>query len=195
MQIFKQVTVAAAIALAAGTATAANADRITYKLDPHHTSVVASWNHFGFSNPIATFSGVTGTLVFDDENPDKSSVNVTIPVTSVNTHVDSLNKEFQGKDFFDTAEYPTATFKSISVDKRGENHYVVTGDLTLKGKTQPLVLQADLNKQGINPMAKLPAIGFDARATLKRSDFGIDAYVPNVSDQVTLRISTEGVEQ
>src|SRR5262249_38643616 len=88
-------------------------------------------------------------------------------------------------------KYPTITFKSTKVQAVGGNKYKVTGDLTVHGVTKPVVLDATLNKSGEHPMLKVPTVGFDAVATLKRSDFGVGAYVPNVSDEIKVRITTE----
>jgi len=163
-----------------------------YQLDPTHTSVTATWNHFGFSNPTASFSDVSGSLSFDDKNPEKSSVSVSIPVKTVDTRVPALTEEFLNEaDYFDVAKYPTATFRSTKVTAKGANQYDVTGELTIKGVTKPVVLHAVLNKQGEHPMTKKPAIGFNASTVIKRTDFNMGKYAPYVSDEVTLTITTE----
>ncbi|MFW8172023.1 YceI family protein, partial [Klebsiella pneumoniae] len=77
-----------------------------YSLDPQHTSVVIAWNHFGFSNPTAYISDVSGKLSFDKDNPEKSSVHVTLPVKTIDTHVKALTDEFLGKEYFDVNTYP-----------------------------------------------------------------------------------------
>ncbi|QSX35424.1 polyisoprenoid-binding protein [Shewanella avicenniae] len=166
----------------------------TYNIDPTHTSVVASWNHFGFSNPTADFSDVTGKLVFDEKAPEKSSVTVTIPTKTVNTHVQALTDEFMEKDFFDVKAHPEATFVSEKVTKTGEKTYDVVGKMTIKGITKEATLKVTLNGQGEHPMKKVPAIGFDAVTTIKRSEFDMAKYVPYVSDEVTIRITTEATE-
>ena len=161
-------------------------------IDPTHTSVIATWNHFGFSNPTASFSDVSGTISYDDDAPAKSSVNVTIPVKTVDTKVEALTEEFLNEaDYFDVAQYPTATFKSTKVTPKGDNKYDVAGDLTIKGVTKSVVFNAVLNKQGEHPMSKKPAIGFDASTVIKRTEFNMGKYAPYVSDEVTLTITTE----
>ncbi len=162
-----------------------------YAMDPGHTSVVVSWTHFGFSHPTADLSNVTGNIAFDAENLAQSKVDVSIPVTSIDTHVAALTSEFKGADYFDVAKYPAATFHSTKVTATGDNKYDVEGNLTLKGITKPVVLHAVLNKQGEHTMMKKQAIGFDATTTIKRSDFKVDKYVPAVSDDVQITISTE----
>lgn len=174
-----------------GAAVTAQAAPVTYTMDPGHTFVLFSWNHFGFSNPTANLSLGQGTLVFDDKDPSKSSVDVTLPLADLDTHVSKLDEHLKKPDFLDADKYPTITFKSTKVQAVGGNKYKVTGDLTVHGVTKPVVLDATLNKSGEHPMMKVPTVGFDAVATLKRSDFGVGAYVPNVSDEIKVRITTE----
>ena len=164
---------------------------MTYKLDPNHTNVLASWSHFGYSNPFANFGDVDGTLVYDAEDLSKSSVEVTLPLSGLNGFSDRFNDHLRSDDFFDAEKFPVVTFKSTKVEAAGNGRLKITGDLTIKGITKPVVLDAILNKAAPHPMTKAQAIGFDATATIKRSDFGVGAYAPNVGDTVTLRITTE----
>jgi polyisoprenoid-binding protein YceI len=175
-----------------GVAISAQAAPVTYKLDPGHTMVLFSWNHFGYSNPTADFGLGEGTVVFDEQNPAKSSVDVTLPLASLDTHVPALDKHLKEADFFDADKYPTVTFKSTKVQPLGGHKFNVTGDLTVHGVTKTVVLAATLNKVGPHPMTKAQSIGFDATASIKRSDFGVGAYVPKVSDEISIRITTEG---
>lgn len=180
-----------AVVFTALVAPAAIAEPVTYKIDPDHTSVIASWSHFGFSNPTATFDDASGMITFDDENVSASSINVTIPVETVDSYVKKLTNEFMNEEYFNVDEYPEATFKSTKVEETGTDQFKVHGDLTIKGTTKPATFDVTLNKQGQHPMTEKQAIGFDATTTIMRSEFGIDKYVPNVSDEVTLRITTE----
>ncbi|SHM41620.1 YceI family protein [Rhodanobacter sp. OK091] len=181
-----------ALASLLGVAVSAQAAPVTYKLDPGHTMVLFSWNHFGYSNPTADFGLGDGTVVFDEQNPAKSSVDVTLPLASLDTHVPALDKHLKEADFFDADKYPTVTFKSTKVQPLGGHKFNVTGDLTVHGVTKTVVLAATLNKVGPHPMSKAQAIGFDATASIKRSDFGVGAYVPKVGDEISIRITTEG---
>jgi polyisoprenoid-binding protein YceI len=175
-----------------GAAVSVQAAPVTYKLDPDHTMVLFSWNHFGYSNPTADFGLGEGTLVFDEQHPANSSVEVTLPLARLDTHVPALDEHLKKADFLGADQYPTATFKSTAVQPLGGNKFKVTGNLTVRGVTKPVVLDATLNKIGPHPMSKAPSIGFDATASIKRSDFGVGAYVPNVSDELSIRITTEG---
>ncbi|WJG08541.1 YceI family protein [Aliiglaciecola sp. LCG003] len=167
------------------------AAEMTYQIDPTHTSIVASWSHFGFSNPTASLSGASGKIVFDQQAPEKSSITVTLPVTSIDTYVEKLTSEFLDKDYFDTSRFPDAKFVSTKVSKTGESTFDVVGELTIKGVTKAVVFHATLNKTGLHPMTQKAAIGFDAHAEIQRSDFGLAQYVPNVGDAVKITITTE----
>jgi polyisoprenoid-binding protein YceI len=186
--MFKRI--ALAVALAAAT-TIAFAAPVTYKIDPTHTDVIASWSHLGFSNPVAHFGQVDGTITYDVQDVGASSVAVTIPLSGMNSHVEAFDKHLRSADLFDADKYPTITFKSTKVESAGEGRLRVAGDLTVKGVTKPAVLDVTLNKVGEHPMKKVPTIGFDATTTLKRSDFGIAYAVPAVSDEIRIRITTE----
>jgi polyisoprenoid-binding protein YceI len=174
-----------------GAAVSVQAAPVTYKLDPDHTMVLFSWSHFGYSHPTADFALAEGTLVFDEQHPAQSSVEVTLPLSGLDTHVPALDEHLKKPDFLDAGKYPTVTFKSSKVQALGGHKFKVTGDLTVHGVTKPVVLAATLNKIGPHPMSKAQSIGFDATASIKRSDFGVGAYVPSVSDEITIRITTE----
>lgn len=182
----------AGASFAAGISVAAAAP-VTYKMDPNHTAVIASWSHFGFSNPIAHFGQVDGAIVYDADNVGQSSVNVTLPLAGLDAQVDAFNEHLRSAEIFDAAKYPTITFKSTRVEAAGDNKLRVFGDLTVHGVTKPVVLDTTINKIGEQPMAKRAAAGFDATTTIKRSDFGVGLYAPNVSDEVIIRITTEAV--
>lgn len=164
----------------------------TYQLDPTHTDVLAQWTHFGFSQPSAHFGISEGALVYDAADVTKSSVQVSMPITAIDSFVDKLDEHLKGADFFDAGKFPNASFKSISVAAAGTNKLTVVGELTIKDITKPVTLDVTLNGAGEHPMLKKQAIGFSATATIKRSDFGVGAFAPNVSDEVQLRITTEG---
>ena len=185
---FKALTIGLAVATAT---TFAMAKPVAYQIDPTHTATVFSWNHFGFSTPSANFSDIQGVINVDNAKPANSYVNVTIPLSSLNTNVKALDEHLQGADFFDAAKYPKITFKSTKVQAVGANKYKITGDLTIKNVTKPVVLDAVLNKQGEHPMTKAQSIGFNATTSFDRSAFGVGAYVPNVGDKITVNITTE----
>lgn len=184
----KAITLGLAVA---SIATFSIAKPVAYKIDPTHTATVFSWNHLGFSTPSANFTDIQGTINVDNEKPVNSSVNVTIPVSSINSNVPALDKEFQQEGWFDAAKYPNITFKSTKLETKDKKHFKITGDLTVKGITKPVVLDAVLNKRGIHPMSKLDTVGFNATTSFNRSAFGIGNLVPNVGDKITVNITTE----
>ena len=168
--MIRRLIVAAAALLAAAPVYA-----VTYTFEPQHTQGVIRWNHLGFANPTAQFNTVEGTLEFDPADPTHSSVAVTIPLTSMSTGVPDLNDDFRSSDFFDFAKFPTATFKSSKIEKGAmPDALKVAGDLSVHGITKPVVLDVTINKVGTNPRNQVPTVGFEAMATLKRSDFGLD---------------------
>ena len=190
--MFRRTALAAALAFAISPAAFA---ATTYTLDPGHTQVVFSWSHFGYSNPTAQFGDIQGTLVYDEADPTRSSVEVKIDLGSVNSNVPKLDEHLEAPDFFDAAKFPQATFKSTQVEKGAKPGTLkVTGDLDLHGVKRPVVLDVTVNKVAAHPMSKAQSAGFDATATIKRTDWGIDKYAPNVSDEIKLRITTEAVE-
>lgn len=188
----KVVAVSSTLLFSSSFAVAATTD---YKIDPTHTMTLFSWSHFGFSNPTANFNDVQGVIKVDDQNPEKSSVSVTIPVKSVDTHVPALDKEFLTEGWFNEAKFPGITFKSTKVETTDKKHFKILGDLTVKGITKPVTLDAVLNQQGKHPMTKKQTVGFNATTSFKRSDFGLGNYVPAVSDEVTVNITTEASAQ
>jgi polyisoprenoid-binding protein YceI len=169
---------------------------VTYTFEPQHTQGVIRWNHLGFANPTAQFNNVEGVLEFDPADPTHSSVAVTIPLTSMSTGVPDLNDDFRSSDFFDFAKFPTATFKSRKIEKGSTPDTLkVAGDLSLHGITKPVALDVTINKIGTNPRNQVPTVGFEAMVTLKRSDFGLGLYVPQVSDEIQIHITAEAAEK
>lgn len=188
MKLIKHTVLAALLAVASGNALA---QKTEYNIDPTHTMIIASWDHMGFSNPMANFADATGKLVYDSANPAASTVHVEIPMQSLTSFVPALDTELKGKDYFDVAQYPKAVFISTQVKALGENRLQVQGNLQLRGVSRPVTLNVVLNGQGEHPMKKVPAIGFDATTHFKRSDFGIDKLVPVIGDEIQLRITVE----
>lgn len=176
-------------------AATASAKPVTYTIDPTHTQVDFRWNHLGLSNPAASVDAVSGTLIWDGEDPSKSSVQVSMPVNSIRTRVPVLDAEFQSEKFFNAAQHPVITFRSTRVERVGiSSEFRIQGDLTAHGVTRPVVLDATLNGEAQHPMFKAPAIGFDATTTIKRSDYGLSVALPMVSDEVGVRITVEALE-
>jgi polyisoprenoid-binding protein YceI len=167
----------------------------TYRLEPDYTQGVFRWNHLGFSTPAAQFAQGQGSLEFDPADPTRASVQVTIPLSTLSTGVAGLDDDFRSSDFFDIAKYPTATFASTRVEKgAGAQQLRVTGNLNLHGVIKAVVLEVTVVRIGTNPRTGLPTVGFDAMTTLKRSDFGLGRYVPQVGDDIEMHIICQAVD-
>jgi polyisoprenoid-binding protein YceI len=165
----------------------------TYTLDNTHSYVNWQLNHFGFSNPSGKWYA-NGSLELDKEKPQDSKANITINVADMVTGLPELDKHMQGEDFFDVAKFPTATFVSNKVTLAGKDKATVTGMLTLHGVTKPVTLNVKLNKLASSPITSKMTAGFSATAAIKRSDFGMTSYLPNLGDEVKLTIEVEATK-
>ncbi len=177
--------------VAIGAPRSAAAEPVRYVLDPAHSFLGIAWRHFGFSTSYGDFAKLDGELLLDEERPENSKLKVTIAIDSLRVSTEEFRKHLLGPDFFDAKTYPNATFVSRQVVRTGERDAEVQGDLTLHGVTRPLTLVVRLNKLAEHPMRKVRAVGFDARGMVKRSEFGMGAFTPMVSDDVGIFISTE----
>lgn len=181
----------AALGLALCAAAPVVAEPLAYRIDPDHTDVFAQWNHFGYSHPSIHFGGVSGTIVHDAQAPENSRVEATLPMAALSSRVAALDDHLHSRELFDVARHPFARFQSTQVTVRADGSLDITGQLNLKGVSRQVVLTATLNRAGGHPATGQPTIGFNARADLKRSDFGLDLYAPGISDEVTVHITTE----
>lgn len=163
----------------------------TYAPDPHHRYITFSYTHQGYSHPWLRWREWDGTLNWNAEDPSKSSVNVTINADSIDSGVNVFDGHLKGENFFDTARYPEIKFASTGIEQTGPTTGTMTGDLTIKGVTKPVTLYVTFNKGAYEERGKIYKLGFSAKGTVKRSDFGVDAYVPIVSDDVNVVIESE----
>ena len=194
MKMFAVKTLFAASVFAL-TASASAFAADSYKLDANHTAVTFQYTHFGFSHPTGKFMNAEGSVTLDKDAPANSHVEVSFAIAGINTGVATLDTHLKSPDFFDADKFPTATFKSTKVEQTSPTTAKVTGDLTIHGVTKPVTLNVTLNKEDIHPMMKKDDAGFTATGSILRSDFGIGAYVPMVSDQIDLYIEAEAIAQ
>jgi polyisoprenoid-binding protein YceI len=182
-------------ALSAMTAIPALAAPTTYNVDPSHTYPSFEADHFGgVSVWRGKFKKTTGVITLDRE-AKTGSVNIVIDATSIDTGNDALDKHLNGPEFFDTAKFPTATFKSNAMRFSGDTPVAVDGQLTLHGVTRPVMLQLDSFKCFMNPMVKREVCGADAKGEFDRADFGIDYGTKYGFKTLTkLQIQVEGVK-
>lgn len=183
----KKFLAAALITVVAPFATAAD-----YKFDTVHTQILFSVSHLGFSTSTGAFVDFDGELSFDPDKAEEASVSVEVETKSIDMNNDTWNDHLSGAKWFDVKTYPEMTFKSTSVKKTGDKTMDITGDLTIKGVTKPIVLNATLNKIG-KAFGK-DRIGFDATATIDRTEFGMDASLPGIPADVLLRITVEAIK-
>jgi polyisoprenoid-binding protein YceI len=165
----------------------------TYTLDPMHTYVLWHIDHFGFSKPSGKWMA-DGTLSLDKEKMQDSKVNVTIKLDDLVTGIPKLDAHLKSKDFLDVAQFPTATFVSDKVDSEDNQKAKVQGKLTVHGVTKPVTLDVTFNKMGKSPITNKETVGFSAKTQLKRSDFGINAYLPGLGDNVNIEIEGEAYQ-
>lgn len=182
-----------ALALTAALSASALAAPVTYVPDPNHTFVRFSYNHLGFTTQLSRFDKTTGTVSLDPA-AKSASIDLVIDTKSVDTGSELFNGHIQGADFLDTADFPTATFKSTSIRFDGDAPVSIDGVLTVKGVSKPVTLTVTSFKHAPN-MQKKDQIGANATTTLKRSDFKMDKYVPLVSDEVTVTVAIEAAAQ
>lgn len=175
----------------------------TYQADSRHTLVQWSVDHFGFSPYFGLFGEISGTLELDPKNPAAAKVDVTIPVAKVATANPALTAHLlkpaavDGKADFFGAEPAPARFVSTMVEAGVDNTAKITGNLTLNGVTKPVALAARFYGAGNAPAfaGGKENVGFTAKATIKRSDFGIGYAIPLVSDEVALEIVAPFIKQ
>lgn len=184
----------ALIALAAAFAAPAFAASETYAIEGTHTYPTFTYNHLGFSTQTHRFLKTTGTVAWD-KAAKTGSVDITIDAKSVDAGSAIFAEHIQGPELFDTANFPTITFKSTGVKFEGDKPVAIDGNLTIKGITKPVTLTVTNFTAQPHPMVKRDAIGANAVTKIKRSDFNVTKALPYVSDEVTLNIAVEAIKQ
>jgi polyisoprenoid-binding protein YceI len=172
---------------------------MSWKIDPSHTRAGFSVRHMMIANVHGQFETVTGTVDFNEADPARSAVDVQIDVASLNTRDEKRDAHLRSPDFFDVEKYPTLTFTSKRVEKLGENHGRIIGDLTIKGTTKEVALDVEYIGQAKSPWGTTSA-GFTARAKVNRKDWGLNWNVALetggvlVGDTVNIDIEAEIVK-
>ena len=172
-----------------------------WAIDPHHSSAQFAVKHLMISTVRGEFHGVNGTVNWDDKDITKSTIDVTIDATSVDTREPDRDKDLKSENFFDVAKYPSMTFKSKKIEQAGAGKLKVTGDLTMHGVTKEVTLDVE----GPTPPIKDPwgntRVALNATTTINRQDFGVkwnknmDGGGVVVSDNVNITIDAELVKQ
>lgn len=166
-----------------------------YKIESNHTSVLFCVRHMGLSDYCGRFNKVTGSLNFNGAQPDKSSLDLTIDIASIDTPSDKLEGELK-EPFFEVSKFPTATFKSTSIKVTGKNEGEITGNLTLHGVTKPVTLKTTFNGGTQHPFANAYAIGFSSSTKINQGDFKFPAVAWRsfVADEITIYAEAELVQ-
>ncbi len=189
----KTIFFLAAIAVMAAGFAPVPAKKGTYKIDPRHSQIIFEIRHMELSDFFGRLGPVSGTLTFDPDAPEKSTLDAAIDMTTIDTHVAELDKELVG--FFKADKFPAASFKATGITRTGEDAGTVTGDLTLAGVTRPVTLNVTFKGARNPPIPFQPyRIGFNATTTVKRSDFDLthSMWSKWIADDVTLMIEAEG---
>jgi len=162
-----------------------------YSLDPSHWSVIFDVEHFKYSRFVMRFDRVKGQLDWREGGMTNSSVAIDIDAASIDTNVPLLDKMLKGPDMLDVANNPQIHFVSTHFERTGEASGKLSGDLTIRGTTQPVTLDVTFNGYGVDPLTKLDTMGFSAEGRFSRAKFGLSTWYPAVGDDVHVRIQAE----
>ena len=165
----------------------------TFKVDPVHSSLVFSAKHNGVTDFYGQFKEINGTVTFDAANPSKNSVEISVPVESIDTHNDKRDQHLKSPDFFNAQQFPMITFKSTKIEGSGDN-YKVTGDLTIHGVTKSITIDFKKGGEGKGGKGEVRG-GGEARFAIKRSDYDMKFMAGPVGDDVNIIVGFEGVKQ
>ncbi len=164
----------------------------SYKVDPAHSSVEFSIRHI-VSRVTGSFTDFSGSIMYDPEQVEKSTVEATIQIGSIDTRNEKRDNHLRSPDFFDAKKYPEMSFKSTGVKKQGDK-LLATGDLTLHGVTKSVVLTVEVLGTGVHPMSKAPVAGFVGETVIKRSDYGVNNWTDAtgmLGDEVRISLNIE----
>lgn len=181
-------------AVFAGTVNAADLSAVpsgTYHVDTTHAYIRFQYNHLGLSNPTLGFEEFKLSMDLDNAAPANTKVSLDIKTDSVQTGSEIWHDHITGAKWFDAANNPNITFASTAVSANADGTYDLTGDLTIKDQTHPVILKVTVNAAMMHPMAKKPVVGISAVGGLKRSQWGLGANAPYISDDVKLHIEAE----
>jgi polyisoprenoid-binding protein YceI len=172
----------------------------TWDIDPVHSSVEFSVRHLMVSSAKGRFTGVVGTIVIDDADPARSSTDVRIDATTIDTREEKRDAHIRSADFLDTENYPHITFKSTRVVPENEENYKVYGDLAIHGVTKEVVLKTEYNGRNTSPWGS-EVIGFSASTKISRKDFGLhyNAALETggmlLGDEVKIQLDIEAIKR
>ncbi len=194
MNLMKKTGIAAAALLLSNMAFAEPAGTYQFDKQGAHQFVMFKISHLGYSWLYGRFNDFNGTFTVDAENPENSKVEATIQTASVDSNHAERDKHLRSDDFLDVDKYPTATFKSTSIEQTGDDTAKITGNFTLHGVTKPVTLDAKMIGYGDDPWGGY-RMGLEASTSLKLADFGITKNLGPASETVDIIISVEGIKK
>lgn len=194
MNLMKKTGLAAAALLISSMAFAEPAGTYQFDKKGAHQFVMFKISHLGYSWLYGRFNDFNGTFTVDANNPENSKVEATIQTASVDSNHAERDKHLRSDDFLDVDKYPTATFKSTSIEQTGDDTAKITGDFTLHGVTKPVTLDAKMIGYGDDPWGGY-RMGLEASTSLKLADFGITKDLGPASETVEIIISVEGIKK
>jgi polyisoprenoid-binding protein YceI len=182
------------------TASQTNATTSTWNVDPTHVEVGFAVRHLMISTVRGRFSKVAGTVLLDEKRPESSKVDVVVDIASIDTRQEQRDGHLRSADFFDAENFPTMHFVSTKIEGDTTGEFTITGDLTIRGTTRPVTLQATAEGRGMDPWGG-ERMGFGAKGKFNRSDFGLtwnqalEAGGVAVGDEVKITIDLELIRQ
>lgn len=162
-----------------------------YAIDRLHTYLSFSYLHQGLSYPLLRATDVMGELQYDGDDMTNSKIDVTVAANSIRTNVAHFDKELASRKFFNAEKFPNITFTTDRYEPTSDSEGILHGDVTIRGISKPIELAVTFNDGFVHPVLEVPVLGFSATGSLSRSDFGLDRFVPVVSDTVVLNIEIE----
>ena len=170
-----------------------------YSIDPQHSQIEFRVKHLGISTVTGKFADFDGKLFFDPDRIEAGKVEVAINAASIDTAVEKRDEHLRSGDFLSVSDFPEIRFESRSVEQLDDG-LAITGDLTIRGVTRPVVLETEFNGRAVDPWGNA-RVGFEARAQISREDFGLtwnkvlETGGLLVSDEVNIVLVVQGIEQ
>lgn len=182
------------LALVTSLTLSAPASAAEYAVDSVHSSALFKVKHFDVAYFYGTFRDLEGTIVYDENDPSKSSIELVIDANSVDTRNSNRDDHVKSPDFLNAKQFPKITFESTQVKPLANGDLEVTGDLTLLGVKQPITITAEKTGQGTNPRSNKEMVGFHTEFTVDRTEHDMNFMVGPLSEEITLILSLEALK-
>ena len=174
--------------------TPASAASDMYILDKGHSTLQFKISHLGISYTYGRFNDFNGSFKFDKDDPAGCAIEIDVSTESIDSNDEGRDKHLRGEEFFHCEKFPSMSFKSTKVEKAGDKTYRVTGDLTILAVTKSVTLRMQKIGEGKGPYGNY-RMGFEGNLRIKRSDFGMQAMIPMIGDEVQLTLGIEGIKK